>query len=106
LRKEIVIHFEDGRVRLDHRLYNENLWAIEVSPWCLSVMAAGGRAIVPQEPFVPHESSFVPARPLVLWQFTRMNDPRYTWGDRLIQFRQDDRYPSKQKFGLSNKQGW
>lgn len=106
IRKEILIRFENGTVRLDHRLYNENLWAVELSPWCLSVMAAGGRAIVPQEPFVPHEASFVPARPLVLWQFTRMNDPRYTWGDRLIQFRQDDRYPSKQKFGLANKQGW
>ncbi len=106
LRKEIAIRFEDGKVRLDHRLYNESPWAIDVSPWCLSVMAPSGRAVVPQEPFVPHEESFVPARPLVLWQFTRMNDPRYTWGDRLIQFRQDDRYPSKQKFGLANKQGW
>lgn len=106
LRKEIVIQLENTRVRLDHRIYNESVWPIEVAPWCLSVMAPGGRALVPHEPFVPHEASFVPARPLVLWQFTRMNDPRYTWGDRLIQFRQDDRYPSKQKFGLANKRGW
>jgi hypothetical protein len=106
IRKEIVIRLEQGRVHLDHRLYNENLWAIEVSPWCLSVMAPGGRAIVPQEPFVAHGDSFEPARPLVLWQFTRMDDARYTWGDRLIQFRQDDRYPSKQKFGIADKPGW
>ena len=106
LRKEITLRLADGRVHLNHRLINENLWAIDVAPWCLSIMAAGGRALVPQEPFVEHGDSFTPARPLVLWRFTRMNDTRYTWGDRLIQFRQDEKVPTKQKFGLANRQGW
>jgi len=106
LRKEITIRLREDRVELDHRLINETPWAIEVAPWCLSVMAPGGRALVPQEPFVEHGVSFEAARPLVLWKFTRMDDPRYTWGDRLIQLRQDEAYPTKQKFGVSNKQGW
>lgn len=106
LRKEISVRLLDDRVELDHRLINENPWAIEVAPWCLSVMAPGGRALVPQEPFVEHGVSFEAARPVVLWKFTRMDDPRYTWGDRLIQFRSDESQPTKQKFGISNKQGW
>ncbi|MEI8094276.1 MAG: hypothetical protein WCG80_08705 [Spirochaetales bacterium] len=106
IRKEITLRLEDGRVHLNHRLVNENLWAIDVAPWALSVMAAGGRALVPQEPFVDHGVSFTPARPVVLWRFTRMNDPRFTWGDRLLQFRQDESLPTKQKFGLGNRQGW
>ena len=48
-------------------------------------MAADGRLSVPQEDFIPHPDMLTPARPLVLWPFTRMNDPRFTWGDRLIQ---------------------
>ena len=63
---------------------------VEVAPWALSAMAAGGRALIPQEPFVEHGVSFTPARPVVLWRFSRMNDPRFTGGDRLIQFRQDE----------------
>ena len=104
--KKIAIRLEDGRVHLKHSLVNENLWTVELAPWALSVMAGGGRALIPQEPFVEHGVSFTPARPVVLWRFTRMNDPRFTWGDRLIQFRQDDKPPTKQKFGLGNKQGW
>jgi hypothetical protein len=42
----------------------------------------------------------------VLWHFTRMNDPRFTWGDRLIQMREDSRVNSKQKIGIRNTKGW
>jgi hypothetical protein len=69
-------------------------------------MAAGGRVLAPQEDFIPHPDVLTPARPLVLWHFTRMNDPRFTWGDRLIQMREDSQINSKQKFGLRNTQGW
>jgi len=112
LQKTITVKLADAaaRVELTHQIYNRNPWGVEFSPWCLTVMAPGGRAIIPQEPFVPHGKeegqSFALARPLVLWQFTRMNDPRFVWGDRLIQIRQDDKQPSKQKIGLTNTLGW
>ena len=69
-------------------------------------MAAGGRALIPQEGFIPHPDVLTPARPLVLWYFTRMNDPRFTWGDRLIQMREDSQIEGKQKFGVRNTLGW
>ena len=104
--KEIEISIQNKAVHLTHRLINRNPWAIELAPWCLSVMAAGGRLIVPQEDFIPHPDVLTPARPLVLWHFTRMNDPRFTWGDRLIQMREDSQIDSKQKFGIRNTKGW
>ena len=104
--KEIRIRLLSDRVELMHRLINKNPWAIEVAPWCLSVMAQGGRVIVPQEPYIAHGERFDPARPLILWSFTRMDDVRYTWGDRFIQLKQDDSIPTKQKFGAGNRQGW
>lgn len=105
LQKVITIELAKSgtEVKLCHRIYNRNPWAVTFAPWCLTVMAAGGRAVIPQEPFVPHGEkdgeSFEPARPLVLWQFTRMDDPRFTWGGHYIQLREDGRYESKQ-------QGW
>lgn len=106
IQKEIEISIHDRAVHLTHRLVNHNPWAIEVAPWCLSVMAPGGRALIPQEEFRPHPDCLVPARPLVLWHFTRMDDPRFTWGDRLIQLREDASVDGKQKIGVRNSQGW
>jgi hypothetical protein len=93
-------------VEMTHRLVNRNPWAVELAPWALSVMAPGGRAIYPQEEFRPHPDMLAPARPLVLWHFTDMSDPRWTWGRKYIQLRQDSAATTKQKVGLLNKQGW
>lgn len=106
--KEIAIRMEPekDRVMLTHRLTNTGLWDVELAPWCLSVMAPGGRAVVPQEPFVPFPDDLLPARPLVLWSYTDMSDPRFVWGRRSIQLRQDASLPPPQKIGLRNSAGW
>ncbi|MGD0863533.1 MAG: hypothetical protein ABSA21_12400 [Candidatus Limnocylindrales bacterium] len=93
-------------VKVAHRIINRNPWAIELAPWALSVMAPGGRAIYPQEDFHPHPDVLEPARPLVMWHFTDMNDARWTWGSRYIQLRQDPTATAKQKVGMLNTKGW
>lgn len=107
---EITLSPDDNHVKLVHRLVNKNLWDIEAAPWCLTVMAPNGRAIIPQEPYRPHSEYLLPARPLVLWHYTDMRDPRWIWGSRYLQVRQDPAVPKddrgKQKVGLLNKQGW
>lgn len=106
--KEIDITLDptENRVMLVHRLINRGLWAIEVAPWCLSVMARGGRAIIPQEPFRPWPDALLPARPMVLWHYTDMADPRWTWGRKYVQLRQDPSAASFQKVGMLNTLGW
>lgn len=107
---EVTLSPDDQWVRLVHRLTNQNLWDIEAAPWCLTFMAQGGRAIFPQEPYIPHSEYLLPARPLVLWHYTDMRDPRWIWGTKYIQLRQDPTVPpgdrGKQKIGMLNKQGW
>ena len=95
-----------NQIRVVHRLENRGPWDVTLAPWALSVMAPGGRAIVPQEPFVPHADNCLPVRPLVLWSYTDMADPRFTWGSRYIQLRQDPAMASFQKFGCLNTRGW
>ena len=108
IRKEIEIRLNphDSGVRVVHRLYNHNLWEVELAPWSLSVMDRGARAIVPQEPFGPHPQHLLPARPLVLWRFTDMSDPRWTWGKGFVQLQQDPAVESPQKVGMFNSLGW
>jgi hypothetical protein len=95
-----------AQVGVVHRIVNRNPWAVELAAWALSVMAQGGRAVFPQEEFRPHPDCLVPARPLVLWHFTDMTDPRWTWGRKYIQLRQDPAAASKQKVGMLNTAGW
>lgn len=103
---ELTLHPSQPQVEVVHRLINRNLWLVELAPWALSVMAAGGRCIVPQEPFRPHPEELLPARPMVLWHYTDMADPRWIWGTRYIQLRQDSSYTNPLKIGVRNSPGW
>lgn len=108
MQKEILVKMdpETDKVSLTYRIYNKNLWDIKLAPWALAVMNLGGRAIIPQEPFQSWEEKLTPARPLVLWGYTAMDDPRWTWGRKYIQLRQDRDAKIRQKIGILNKQGW
>jgi hypothetical protein len=103
---EITLESNENQVTVLHRLINKNLWDVELSPWALTVMAPGGRAIFPQEPYRPHPEFLQPARAMVVWGYTDMKDPRWTWGTKYIQLRQNPKAESKQKVGLMNTLGW
>ena len=103
---EIILDKDRNNVTVLHRLVNTNLWAIETSVWPVTAHAAGGRAVVPQEPYIDPAEYLLPARPVVLWYYTRMNDPRWSWGEKFIGMRFDASCHSEQKIGILNKQGW
>lgn len=106
--KQIAVRLapDEPRVEVRHRLVNRNAWTIELAPWALTVMAPGGRLVVPQEEYRPHPQSLTPARPVVIWHYTDMSDPRWTWGPRYLQLRQDPTAPTKLKAGVLNTRGW
>jgi len=106
--KEMDITLNPGKnhVNIIHRLINKNLWTIETSPWAITAHAAGSRAILPQEPYIDPAENLLPARPIVLWNYTHMNDKRWIWGNNYIQLIHDAGIKSEQKIGILNKQGW
>jgi hypothetical protein len=89
-----------------HRLRNHNLWAVELAPWALTVMAQGGRAIIPLPPRGSHPKDLLPANTLTLWAYTDMSDPRWTWGCKYILLRQDPAAATPQKIGAMVPDGW
>jgi hypothetical protein len=104
---EISVSLDANHVTVLHRITNVGPWEITLAPWALTVMAPRGRAILPQEDYRSHEESApFPARPVVLWHYTDMSDPRWTWGERHIQLRQDPTVTAKQKIGVRNSKGW
>ena len=103
---DISLPAEGAQATVVHRLRNANLWAVEIAPWALSVMARGGVAIIPLPPRGSHAEHLLPTNILTLWAYTDMSDPRWTWGREYILLRQDPRAESPQKIGVMDKDGW
>ena len=104
--KELRVKFEGGGVTVVHRLHNRGLWPVRLAPWALSVMAPGGMGMVPlpEEPSDPDR--LLPNRVVVLWPYSRMDDPRVRWGKRYITLRQEPGNPHPFKFGVNALDGW
>jgi hypothetical protein len=102
----VALDAEGTGVHLTHKITNRNMWAIETSPWALTIMKGGGEVIIPQEPYRAHSEYLLPARAIVLWHYTDLSDSRWTLGKKYIRLRTDDRLIEPQKIGVANKQGW
>jgi hypothetical protein len=100
---QIVLSPEDSKVTIVHRLTNAGAWPVELSVWSITAMATGGKEIVPQECV---DTGLLPNRIVVLWPYTKMNDPRLQFGDRYITLEQDPQNRGPLKFGISNTRGW
>lgn len=108
IQKEIDIRISpnEAHVTVTGRLRNTTLWAVELAPWALSVMAQGGVAILPLPPRGSHADNLQPTSTLALWAYTNMSDPRWTWGEKYILLRQDPGMEVPQKIGASVPDGW
>jgi hypothetical protein len=116
VQKEIDLRLADqgSEVTLLHRITNVGTQPTTLAPWALTVMAPGGLAIIPLPEKKPHPGSpknaqspadFAPNQNLVLWPYTDLSDPRFTFASRYITLRQDPgRGPTK--LGVNHTQGW
>lgn len=108
VQKEIDVRLapSEARVEVTHRLRNTNLWAVELAPWALSVMAPGGKAIIPLPARGPQSENLLPSSAMALWAYTDMSDPRWMWGSKYVMLRQDSGREKPQKVGVMVPDGW
>lgn len=106
--KEIDIRLSptEARVELTHRLRAQTPWEEDLAVWALSVMAPGGKAIVPLPPKTSHEERLTPSNTITLWAYTDMPDPRWTWGRKHVMLAQDSGATTRQKAGFMVVDGW
>lgn len=111
---EVSLDPEQPRLHLMSHLRNIGDRPRTYAAWSLSVLRPGGRAFVPFD--VGPLDAFDAIRRLILWSYTKVDDPRYRFGDRLVQVdhtkvaapppgaggRRDD----ESKFGVDSAQGW
>jgi hypothetical protein len=110
VQKEMTLALADEGTALtvEHVLTNHGPWGIDLAPWALTILngEGGGTVILPQEPYKSHNEELLPARPMVLWHYTDLSDPRWQIGPRLLRLRVDATRPEPQKLGIADKQGW
>jgi hypothetical protein len=108
IQKEMVISLSptDARVRIVHRLWNRNLWDVELAAWALTVMAPGGTAVIPLPPRIPYPEGLLPSSRLILWPYTDITDRRWRWGRTHVFLQQDSAQPMPQKLGAGVPDGW
>ena len=108
MQKEMILTVapKNSMVKVIYRIYNKSLWPIKYAVWAPTIMTKNGKGIIPQEPFQSWEDNLLPVRPMALWSYTRMYDPRWIWCNNFVQLHQDPSSDSHQKIGLLNKLCW
>jgi hypothetical protein len=85
LRKTLTVEADPAhpRLRIDSRVTNVGDEAFTLAPWTLAMLRPGGRAFVPFD--VGPLDAYDDVRRLILWSYARVDDPRYRFGDGLIE---------------------
>jgi hypothetical protein len=108
LQKEISVKLAASgtSVEVVHRIKNTLLWEIEVAAWAVSMMAQRGVGITGFPPRGKHPDVLPPTHPLVMWAFTDLTDPRWTWTKKYVVLRQVPENAVPQKIGHFNAKTW
>lgn len=108
IEKRIVVKLSPAgtRVEVVHQLRNTLAWTLDFAPWALTMMAQGGVGITGFPPRGKHPDILPPSNPLVMWAFTDLTDPRWTFTKKYLILRQDPTNPEPTKLGHFNQHTW
>jgi hypothetical protein len=96
-----------NHISIVNRLYNRGVWPIETAPWAYTIMALGGKGIVPLHSFLPQNAApLLPVSNISMWAYNDMSDPRLQWGKKYIMLKQDVKAPGCFKLGMMVPDGW
>ncbi|HEY0615163.1 MAG TPA: hypothetical protein VGC96_11000 [Candidatus Elarobacter sp.] len=103
---ELQLDPDGTGVRVTHELANEGRSPQRLAAWGLTVVAAGGTALIPNPEFRPQREALLPARAMVLWRYTDLSDPRFVFGPSFVRLRCDPERPTPNKIGVACERGW
>ena len=96
---------ERPQLTIQHELRNDGPWAVELAPWALTMFRLGGTAVFPQPTDNVDPNGLLPNRQLVLWPYSKIDDPRLKLRDDYILLRASPGL-SPIKIGYFNPAGW
>lgn len=75
-RIEIQLATDAPQMSLLHSIQNLGEKSMTVIPWAITQFRLGGRVVIPQAQVTAATDPLLPNRNLVLWSYTRLDDPR------------------------------
>jgi hypothetical protein len=109
LEKQIMVRLQPtgSRVEVIHKIRNTRNSVREFASWALTMMAQGGHGVTGFPPRGTHPEQLAPTNPLVMWAFTDLSDPRWSFTKKYMVLRQDPKNTGQpQKLGTFNPQTW
>lgn len=108
LEKQITVKMAPSgtAVEVTHRIRNAGAKPVELAAWALTMMAQGGVGIHGFPPRGTHPEVLAPTNPLVMWAFSDLADPRWTFTKKYMMLRQDPSNAAPQKLGTFNRNTW
>ena len=101
-RIEVELADEGTQARVRYVLTNRTIWPLRIATWVLTMMNRGGIGITTLPPRGTHPEVLAPTNPLIVFAFTNMSDPRWTWMEKYVALRQDPANSDPEKIGLFN----
>jgi hypothetical protein len=90
-------------VSLVHSIRNVGPWDIQLSPWSITMMAAGGLEVMPMPNRIANQ---LPNRNFTFWDYSELSDSRVYFGLDYITLSQDSAKTNPFKLGYNNEAGW
>lgn len=92
-----------SKVTITHVIENVSGSIVTLAPWALTVCAAGGVEIFPQNQAV---NGLLSNRRCVFWSYSDLKDDRFFLTNKYGTLRQVKGAPTKFKIGINNEDGW
>jgi hypothetical protein len=108
IEKQIEVRLDPSGtgVTVIHRLRNTSIMPSVFAPWALTMMAPGGRGVTGFPPRGTHPEVLAPSNPLVMFAFTDLSDPRWTFLNKYLILRMDPSNARPMKIGHFNPKTW
>ena len=100
---EISMSETEDKVSIEHKITNKAPFHAEFAPWALTVLAQGGKEIIPRN---TRDTGLLGNGIIALWPYTKMTDKRVFWGDKYITLKQDKNAECPFKIGLDSDYCW
>ena len=104
VQKSMLISMDkNNNIKIVHKITNHSLWELEIAPWAITMLAAGGVAAIP---ISGPATGVLPNRRLALWDYSNLADPRLTMGRNYAMIQQSPEASEPFKMGLFNHSGF
>lgn len=103
LKMDVTMSDTENKVNVRHYVTNNGSVARKIAPWAITMLAPGGHELIPVN---DNDTGYLPNRYVVVWPYTKMNDPRINWGDKFIIIDQTAPVNGAFKIGLSQIKPW